>query len=260
MNRKDNSESDSYSMESIKLEQLDELNEINYNDDNLDDLDKIIADIQKIELKQQIPLLEQSNVKRGESLDKFICNFFVKYQLHRSLEIFQEEWTELTKSVMFHINSINSIPDIYIQVEKLKDELLLLKGELERSNLVAEKAQETLQKLKQQRDFHKLNFYKTQQEKKQLQIEYDKIKQQMNFQEEKLQKSNIRIMDKKEYIQEESVLNRKRSQLKNTFSSNTNQGQEEIKNYKDIQTLLEKLPQVKKSSGQTLLFKPKINK
>ncbi|CAD8047510.1 unnamed protein product [Paramecium primaurelia] len=258
MSQQDISDSDNYSMDSIKLEKLDELNDLNYNDDNLDDLDKIIADIQKIEFKQQIPQQDQNKIKRGESLDQFICNFFVKYQLHRSLEIFQEEWTELTKSTMFHINSINAIPDIYVQFEKLKDELLFLKGELERSQLMSEKASITLQKLKQQRDFHKLNFHRTQQEKKQLSIEYDKLKQQLNFQEEKLSKSNIRIIDKKELTQEDPLLNRKRSLLKNTLQQT--KIEEDMNNQKDIQKLIDRLPQVKKSSGQSLLFKPKTNK
>ncbi|CAK83139.1 unnamed protein product (macronuclear) [Paramecium tetraurelia] len=213
---------------------------------------------QKLSLNNRSPLQDQSKIKKGERLDQFICNFFIKYQLHRSLEIFQEEWTELTKSAMFHINSICSIPDIYVQFEKLKDELLFVKGELERSNLMAEKASTTLQKLKQQRDFHKLNFYRAQQEKKQMSIEYDKLKQQLNFQEEKLQKSNIRIIDKKELTQEDPLLNRKRSLFKNTLQQPKNE--EEMNNCKDIQKLLDRLPQVKKPSGQSLLFKPKPNK
>lgn len=73
----------------------------------------------------------------------------------KSLEIFQQEYYELHKKGQ-PVSSTN-VPDVYIRNEKLEEQINYLSSELDKARIMAEKAKGTWDKLRKERDFHKMH-------------------------------------------------------------------------------------------------------
>lgn len=64
--------------------------------------------------------------------------------MQRSLEVFQQEWYELSQKGKITSDTLGQIPDIYIKNEKLEESIDYLKSELDKAKLIAEKAKYNL--------------------------------------------------------------------------------------------------------------------
>mmetsp|Transcript_3256 Transcript_3256/g.2808 ORF Transcript_3256/g.2808 Transcript_3256/m.2808 type:complete len:95 (-) Transcript_3256:762-1046(-) len=92
-------------------------------------------------------------------------NFFTKYKFKRTLEAFQQEWYEMTRKGKFSANDLGNIPDVYLKNDKLEEKIETLTSELNMAKIAAEKAKATWDKLRKERDFHKMHHSRVQQEK-----------------------------------------------------------------------------------------------
>ena len=52
------------------------------------------------------------------------------------------------------------MPDVYINNEKLEEKIDYLTSELEKAKIIAEKAKATYDKLRKERDFHKMHHHR----------------------------------------------------------------------------------------------------
>ncbi|CAD8071038.1 unnamed protein product [Paramecium sonneborni] len=114
-----------------ELEDLEELNDIEHQEDNLDDLDKIITYIKKEDHVPKVQKPYEINIgiiERPEVVDDFICNFLIKNQMNKSLEVFQQEWYEHSQKGKLTTDGMEQVPDVYIQNEKSKEELKIFEG------------------------------------------------------------------------------------------------------------------------------------
>lgn len=68
------------------------------------------------------------------------------------------------------------MPDVYIRNEKLQEQINYLTNELDKAKIVAENAKSTYDKLRKERDFHKMHHHRVQQEKKKLNHDIEKLK------------------------------------------------------------------------------------
>lgn len=68
----------------------------------------------------------------------------IKHKMQRSLEVFQQEWYELSQKGKITSDTLGQIPDIYIKNEKLEESIDYLKSELDKAKLIAEKAKYNL--------------------------------------------------------------------------------------------------------------------
>lgn len=73
-----------------------------------------------------------------ESTDDFIRNFFVKLNLFKSLNTFQNEWYELVQSGKLKSEDAGKLPDIYSKNQQLNDRVKFLQLEVERFKNAAE--------------------------------------------------------------------------------------------------------------------------
>ncbi|CAD8213124.1 unnamed protein product [Paramecium octaurelia] len=190
MNKPDDSANQFFVIEQIEmssesepedLEDLDDLNDIKHEEDNLNDLDKIINDVKKDDYIPKAQTNERVTKGPGwkdrlEVVDDFIRNFLIKNQMNRSLEVFQQEWYELSQKGKLATDGMGQVTDVYIQNEKLKEELKYVRGELDKAKIVAENAKSTYDKLRKERDFHKMHHHRVQQEKRKLNHDIDKLK------------------------------------------------------------------------------------
>uniref|UniRef100_A0A7S1PE19 Guanine nucleotide-binding protein subunit beta-like protein n=1 Tax=Percolomonas cosmopolitus TaxID=63605 RepID=A0A7S1PE19_9EUKA len=105
--------------------------------------------------------------RKSEVIDDFIRNFLRKHGMNRTLDSFQEEWYEIIhKNKEKDMNVI--VPDAYLQNQSLDDEVKYLQQELMRTKEIAQKAMEKWDKMKKERDYHKMHHQRVQVEKKQL--------------------------------------------------------------------------------------------
>ena len=173
-------ESGEENMYDDELEEVSEL-ESGVIDENLDDITRLMEEtkkkeeikIQQVEVERKP---EATLVQRQELVDDFIRNFFIKHNLTRSLETFQIEWYETASKGKINMDSIGKIPDVYIKNQRLEEQAALRQKELDKAKLDAERAKSTWDKLRKERDFHKMHHHRVQQEKEKLNKDIEKLK------------------------------------------------------------------------------------
>jgi sperm-associated antigen 16 protein len=108
--------------------------------------------------------------------DDFIRNFLIRCGMRRSLDAFNTEWYELKAKGMLPDDETSiggpggmmAVPDIYAQHERLSDAVARLRLELAHAQEVATKAQSQWEKLRRERDFHRMHHKRVAQEKNRL--------------------------------------------------------------------------------------------
>ncbi len=112
--------------------------------------------------------------REPEVIDDFIRNVLSKYNLTRTLEVFQDEWYEkLQKTDQIELEKV---PDVYIQNVKLENEITRLKTKLEEMQSKIKNLLEKLDSVKKERDHHKRSHRRIAQEKNNLIKELNRLK------------------------------------------------------------------------------------
>merc|ERR1719235_367866 len=96
--------------------------------------------------------------------------------MKRSLESFQTEWYEMQQSGKQMDSELAVVPDDYTRNQCRLEELTLMRQELEKARMVAEKAKETWDKFRKERDFHRMHHRRVVQEKNKLIIDLQRLK------------------------------------------------------------------------------------
>merc|ERR1719321_1755782 len=90
--------------------------------------------------------------------------------------MFQTEWYEMVQSGKFKDSELQVVPDDYTRGQCLIEEVVLSRSELEKARMVAEKAKETWDKFRKERDFHRMHHRRVVQEKNKLIIDLKRLK------------------------------------------------------------------------------------
>ena len=119
---------------------LSEINE-NYDEEiDLNDLEKLYS-----QKKPKIYKNDQLyNFTFQDRQDVFIKNFLLKFDMHRTLKVFEQEFFEELSKEKIKIESISSVPAVYIESEKLQESIGNIQKELDDAKIVAEKAKSIL--------------------------------------------------------------------------------------------------------------------
>jgi len=80
-------------------------------------------------------------------------NFFIKFGMKKSLDLFQQEWYELKAKGEIDYDLMPEIPEVYKQYHNKSDEVATMELELDEARITAEKARSTYDKLRKQRDY-----------------------------------------------------------------------------------------------------------
>lgn len=129
----------------------------------------------------------KTQVERVEPIDDFIRNFFIKNALNKSLAVFQQEYYELKLKQKNQGRINDQLPDIYLQNQRLEQQVFDLQKEVDSAKLFVNKTKETFEKLRKDRDYNKLHFSRVQQEKEKIMKELDKFKALQLHQEQRFQ-------------------------------------------------------------------------
>jgi len=144
----------------------------------LDDINRLLAETKPAaEAQKKDSEYDQVKVsQRPQVIDDFIRNFMVKYGLRRSLESFQTEWYEMQQSGKFKDAELQVVPDDYTRTQCLYEEVMLSRQELDKARMVAEKAKQTWDKFRKERDFHRMHHRRVVQEKNRLIVDLKRLK------------------------------------------------------------------------------------
>lgn len=108
--------------------------------------------------------------------DDFIRNFFLRHGMQRSLDAFNTEWFELHSRGLLPDDDALAVPDVYGQNERLGTLVTRLRTELGHASEVASRAQSTWDKLRKERDFHRMHHQRVVQEKNRLITDMKRLK------------------------------------------------------------------------------------
>ncbi|KAJ3211601.1 Sperm-associated antigen 16 protein [Dinochytrium kinnereticum] len=115
--------------------------------------------------------IEEPNVsltKRPEVIDDYIRNYMASKGLFKSLEAFQNEWYEFQQKGKLSPEDVTVVPDVYQKNQELADSLQKLRIDVENYKEIASKARATYDKLRKERDFHRMHHKRVVQEKNRL--------------------------------------------------------------------------------------------
>ncbi|KAJ3026053.1 UNVERIFIED_CONTAM: Sperm-associated antigen 16 protein [Siphonaria sp. JEL0065] len=112
--------------------------------------------------------LKEFLTKRPEVIDDYIRNYLSSKGLFKSLDAFQNEWYELQQKGNMAPEDRNIVPDVYIKNQELADSLQKLRIDVDNYKEIASKARATYDKLRKERDFHRMHHKRVVQEKNRL--------------------------------------------------------------------------------------------
>lgn len=158
-------EDEGYDYASVKSSE-EELPELSSDDDeDLEDFHKLKAKTTIKKLQQegredqaQAQQVKPRVVNREIVIDDYIRNFLLKFGMHKCLNVFQLEWTELHKKGAFQDNAIGLITDTRQKNDRMREKLREMTIELDRAQAKAHKVKSpsgTWEQLRKERDFHK---------------------------------------------------------------------------------------------------------
>ncbi|KAI8619198.1 WD40-repeat-containing domain protein [Chytriomyces sp. MP71] len=111
---------------------------------------------------------KESLTKRPEVVDDFIRNYLSSKGLFKSLEAFQNEWYEFQQKGSLSLEDRVIVPDVYIKNQELSDSIQKLRIDVDNYKEIASKARATYDKLRKERDFHRMHHKRVVQEKNRL--------------------------------------------------------------------------------------------
>lgn len=168
----------------MPYEEVPEDDDEDEDDDELQDFQSVLHSL-KLQPKDAHPntkpstgntKLEVSVQKRPTVVDDFFRNFLIKMEMKRTLDTFQNEWYELSVSGKTQGLSEAAVPDIYLKNDALDNDNKNLRLELTRMKTIAEKAKSTWDKLRKERDFHRMHHRRVVQEKNKLILDMKRLK------------------------------------------------------------------------------------
>ncbi len=167
-------EEESMTVESIPKKDIEELDEIDDNENiELDDINKI-----QVNKKPNIYQNEQDYTfnDKQERIDVFIKNYLMKFDMEKSLKIFEQEFYENLSKGEIDLSKIGNVPEVYIKSEEIQTQIGNFQKDLDSAKIYAEKANSKFLKLHRAKENEKIRHRRVQQEKQKLIKEIDKMK------------------------------------------------------------------------------------
>ena len=114
-----NEEEESKSLSGIAPEDIEELNKEDEEEDNLnlDNLESLKVD-KKVNVYQNEQAYKFQENK--ERIDVFVKNYLMKFNMERSLKVFEQEFYEHLSKGEISLESIGTVPEVYIKSEKIQ--------------------------------------------------------------------------------------------------------------------------------------------
>ncbi|KAA6371068.1 MAG: putative WD-repeat protein, partial [Streblomastix strix] len=153
---------DSFQLEDIQLEEFYEApGEV----DEEETLEAIQSSVKKVPEKPELPVRPPQPAVASAPIvvEDYIRNYLKKMGMTKTLQSFQDEWYESA-----HDSSSDPVVDSYAQIQELDEQVLRLQTDLQTKEEFAKKATVLFEKLRKERDFHKMHHRRVVEEKNRL--------------------------------------------------------------------------------------------
>ncbi|KAJ3061445.1 Sperm-associated antigen 16 protein, partial [Podochytrium sp. JEL0797] len=120
--------------------------------------------------------VKEGLTKRAEVIDDYIRNYLSSKGMLKSLDAFQNEWYEFQQKGNLSPEDKTIVPDVYIKNQQLADSLQKLRIDVDSYKEIASKARATYDKLRKERDFHRMHHKRVVQEKNRLTGDIKRLK------------------------------------------------------------------------------------
>ena len=165
---------ESKSITEIKEEDIEELNKEDPNENlNLENLESL-----KVDRKPNIYQTDQAYTfqENKERIDVFIKNYLMKFNMEKSLKVFEQEFYERLSKNEISLENIGTVPEVYIKSEQIQKKIGNFQKVLDAAKIYSEKANSKFLKLRKAKESEKIRHRRVQQEKQQLIKKIDDMK------------------------------------------------------------------------------------
>ena len=167
-------EEESKSITEIKEEDIAELNQEDPNENlNLENLESL-----KVDRKPNIYQTDQAYQfqEDKERIDVFIKNYLMKFNMEKSLKVFEQEFYERLSKNEISLDKIGTVPEVYIKSEQIQKQIGNFQKDLDAAKIYSEKANSKFLKLRKAKESEKIKHRRVQQEKQQYIKKIDEMK------------------------------------------------------------------------------------
>jgi len=167
-------EEESKSITEIKEEDIEELNQEDPNENlNLENLESL-----KVDRKPNIYQTDQAYKfqEDKERIDVFIKNYLMKFNMEKSLKVFEQEFYERLSKGEIALEKIGTVPEVYIKSEQIQKQIGNFQKDLDAAKIYSEKANSKFLKLRKAKESEKIRHRRVQQDKQQLIKKIDEMK------------------------------------------------------------------------------------
>ena len=167
-------EEESKSITEIKEEDIAELNQEDPNENlNLENLESL-----KVDRKPNIYQTDQAYQfqEDKERIDVFIKNYLMKFNMEKSLKVFEQEFYERLSKNEISLDKIGTVPEVYIKSEQIQKQIGNFQKDLDAAKIYSEKANSKFLKLRKAKESEKIRHRRVQQEKQQHIKKIDEMK------------------------------------------------------------------------------------
>jgi hypothetical protein len=201
-----------------------ELSEGNVSEITEDDQEEIdLNDLEKLYTQKKPKIYKNDklyNFSFQDRQDVFIKNFLLKFDMHRTLKVFEQEFFEELSKDKIQIDTIPIVPAVYIESEKLQESIGNIQKELDDAKIVAEKAKSLYKRLDRAKETQKIKHRRVQQEKQRYIQNIEKLKKYSVDDE----KSYKELQKKYREVTEDSLLlENEQKRLKSRYEALNNQ-------------------------------------
>ena len=167
-------EEESKSITEIKEEDIAELDQEDPNENlNLENLESL-----KVDRKPNIYQTDQAYQfqEDKERIDVFIKNYLMKFNMEKSLKVFEQEFYERLSKNEISLDKIGTVPEVYIKSEQIQKQIGNFQKDLDAAKIYSEKANSKFLKLRKAKESEKIRHRRVQQEKQQHIKKIDEMK------------------------------------------------------------------------------------
>ena len=156
-------EEESKSITEIKEEDIEELNKEDPNENlNLENLESLKVDRKPNIYQTDQPYTFQEDKER---IDVFIKNYLMKFNMEKSLKVFEQEFYERLSKNEISLENIGTVPEVYIKSEQIQKQIGNFQKDLDAAKIYSEKANSKFLKLRKAKEAEKIRHRRAQQEK-----------------------------------------------------------------------------------------------
>ncbi|MCQ2817169.1 MAG: hypothetical protein MJ252_07880 [archaeon] len=119
---------------------------------------------------------KNGNYNKGERIDVFIKNYLMKFDMEKSLKVFEQEFYEKLSKKEILLEDIGDVPQIYIESEEIQKKIGSLQKDLDSAKISAAEAKSHYIILNRTKENEKIRHRRVQQEKQLLIKEIEKLK------------------------------------------------------------------------------------